>query len=62
MENEIWYAGEKCRLINVFDEEKEKNWCNDAQNFIDVSRKEGKKACCIHEGNKHGLYIQINER
>lgn len=59
MESEINYAGKRMKLVEVFDEEKQPNWANKAQTMINAERNAGKAACCIHEGNTHGYYEEM---
>jgi hypothetical protein len=53
----IWYAGVECFYERTFDE-KDDRWDREAQAFIDDYKSHGVKACCIHRGNKHYLYVE----
>ena len=50
-ENEINYAGKKCELVCVLNEDENENWDVDlAQAFCD------KGGCVIHKGVRHLVY------
>lgn len=50
------YAGEELRLRIVFNEEVEPDWDTQAQEYIDIYKQQGRKACCTHKGKYHLLY------
>lgn len=50
------YAGEELRLRIVFNEEEEQDWDTQAQEYIDIYKQQGRKACCTHKGKYHLLY------
>jgi hypothetical protein len=55
-EDEIGYAGARVFLKEIFNEDEQPRWSNEAQSMIDEYRSEGRSACVIHKGNLHGFY------
>jgi hypothetical protein len=56
--DETAYAGKVLKLREVFDEDKQPRWMNEAQSMIDGERSIGKSACVLHKGNLHGYYSE----
>jgi hypothetical protein len=52
----IWYAGELCFYGGEFVD------VDGAQAAIDLWRKQGYQACCLHEGGRHQLYVSETRR
>lgn len=50
------YAGVELRLRIVYNEDVEQDWDKEAQDYIDIYKKQGKKACVTHKGKYHLLY------
>jgi len=57
-QEEIMYGGSSCQLWGVFNPKTEPNWDDLCQQLIDVYSKNGNKACVIHKGDFHALYVQ----
>ena len=51
MVKKIWYAGVECEFVAEY------NDIDVAQTWINWYQKAGSKACCLHEGGKHQLYV-----
>ena len=52
------YFGQDLSLIEIYDEDKNRNWDDEAQSMIEYYQRQGKKAMVIHRGNLHALYSE----
>jgi hypothetical protein len=50
------YVGEELPIRMVYNEEVEPKWDDNAQEIIEILKKQGRKACCTHKGKFHLLY------
>ena len=57
-EKKVDYAGVTCVLWGVYNSETEPNWDDMCQFLVDKKKGEGLKACIVHKGNMHALYVQ----
>jgi hypothetical protein len=57
MKQKIGYAGMECSLRGVYND----NDLDMLQSMLDNCKKKGQKACVIHEGEKHGFYLEVGQ-
>jgi hypothetical protein len=57
MNQRIDYAGKECLLRGVYGD----NDLDMLQDMIDNERKKGNLSCVIHEGEKHGFYLEARK-